>query len=95
MSDDSRDKIVIAVALVLCLAFVLYAAFSDRPFPFNGPGPRQSGPTYIINGHTGRFHRPDCEAVAEIAPQNYDEFYGDRIILIEDIGLTPCVICKP
>lgn len=49
---------------------------------------------YILNVKTGKFHRPDCSAVAKIAEQNREERKTDRQTLIAE-GYTACGICKP
>ena len=49
---------------------------------------------YVLNNNTGRFHYPDCSSVANIAPQNYEEYFGDREDLLNR-GFEPCKFCKP
>ena len=49
---------------------------------------------YVVNVSSMRFHRPDCEAAAEISPKNRREFSGTREELTE-AGYSPCGICNP
>jgi len=50
--------------------------------------------TYILNLNTGRFHKPDCESVAEMRPYNRQEVTCLRQDLI-DQGYIPCGRCQP
>lgn len=50
--------------------------------------------SYVVNTNTGKFHRPDCDAVEKIARQNRKDLETDRETLIAQ-GYTACGICKP
>lgn len=50
--------------------------------------------TYILNGNSNRFHRPDCSGVASISHNNRRDYTGSREALIAQ-GYTPCGICNP
>ena len=50
--------------------------------------------TYVVNTNTGKFHRPDCDAVEKIARHNRKDLETDRETLIAQ-GYTACGICKP
>lgn len=50
--------------------------------------------TYVVNTNTGKFHRPDCDAVPKIAKQNRKDLESGRDALIAQ-GYTACGICKP
>ncbi|MBO4928003.1 MAG: MBL fold metallo-hydrolase [Clostridiales bacterium] len=49
---------------------------------------------YIINTKTGKFHKPDCEAVSKMDEKNRKEYHGTRTSLIEE-GYVPCKMCNP
>ncbi|MCC8142229.1 MAG: DNA/RNA non-specific endonuclease [Lachnospiraceae bacterium] len=49
---------------------------------------------YILNTNTMKFHRPDCEGVADISEHNRQEYTGSRADLIEQ-GYSPCQTCNP
>ncbi len=50
--------------------------------------------TYILNGSSFKFHRPECEKAFEISPRNRVEFTGTREEAIA-LGYIPCGYCKP
>ncbi len=50
--------------------------------------------SYVVNTNTGKFHRPDCDAVPKIAKQNRKDLESGRETLIAQ-GYTACGICKP
>ena len=50
--------------------------------------------TYILNGSSFRFHRPDCEMAAQISAKNRVEFTGTRDEAIA-LGYDPCGVCRP
>ena len=50
--------------------------------------------TYVLNTSRKRFHRPDCQSVLDIKPENRQDFYGTREELI-DQGYQPCGNCHP
>ncbi len=49
---------------------------------------------YVLNLKSKKFHRPDCEGVADMNQSNRKDYYGDRETLI-DQGYSPCPICDP
>ena len=51
-------------------------------------------PLFVLNLHTGKFHRPDCASVDRIAEWNRDETSESREELIAK-GFEPCGGCKP
>ena len=50
--------------------------------------------TYILNTKKKKFHRPDCQGVPDIAPENREEYTGSRNELVEE-GYVPCGGCNP
>lgn len=54
----------------------------------------ESGTTYVLNTNTMRFHRPSCESVQEMQPENREETSNTRQELIDE-GYKPCGSCKP
>ena len=54
----------------------------------------ESGTTYVLNTNTMRFHRPSCESVQEMQPENREETTKTRQELIDE-GYKPCGSCKP
>ncbi|MBR4827634.1 MAG: DNA/RNA non-specific endonuclease [Oscillospiraceae bacterium] len=50
--------------------------------------------TYILNTKKKKFHRPDCQGVKDIAPENKEEYTGSRNELVEE-GYVPCGGCNP
>lgn len=52
------------------------------------------GTTYILNTKRQKFHRPDCESVAEMSSKNRMPTDQSREQLIEE-GYKPCGNCKP
>lgn len=49
---------------------------------------------YIVNIHSGKFHRPDCENAASMKEKNRKDVTERRSKLIEE-GYKPCGYCKP
>lgn len=50
--------------------------------------------TYVLNTHTMKFHRPDCDAVAKMSESNKEESSLSRKELIAE-GYSPCGSCRP
>ena len=50
--------------------------------------------TYVLNTHSMKFHRPDCESVMEMNQKNREDFKGSREELV-DAGYKPCGACNP
>ena len=50
--------------------------------------------TYVLNTKKKKFHRPDCQGVNDIAPENREEYTGSRNGLVEE-GYVPCGGCNP
>ena len=50
--------------------------------------------SYVLNENSMRFHRSDCESVADIAESNRAYYEGSRQALI-DAGYEPCGACNP
>jgi len=50
--------------------------------------------TYILNGNTFVFHRPDCPSVAKMSERNKIRFDGSREEALA-MGYRPCGICEP
>ncbi|MBQ7435457.1 MAG: hypothetical protein IJV51_06620 [Oscillospiraceae bacterium] len=61
------------------------------PRPSPTPAPEK---TYILNTNSGKFHKPYCSSVSDIAPGNMQEYTGSRDELIAN-GYTPCKRCNP
>ena len=53
-----------------------------------------SAATYVVNASSGKFHRPDCPSVFDMADKNRTMFYGSREEALE-AGYVPCGWCKP
>lgn len=50
--------------------------------------------TYVVNTNTGKFHRPACKSVRDMAPENLKQVKVSRERLIEE-GYSPCKNCRP
>ena len=50
--------------------------------------------TYVVNTNTGKFHKPDCESVCDMASENLKQVKDSREKLIEE-GYSPCKNCRP
>ncbi len=50
--------------------------------------------SYVVNKSTKKFHRPDCDSVTDMKPENRVNYSGEREKLI-DTGYSPCSRCKP
>ncbi len=56
--------------------------------------PEAGGQTWVLNTSNHKIHRPDCQYVDSIAPQNRTE--SDKTVSeLEAEGYTPCSSCKP
>ena len=51
-------------------------------------------PTYYLNTYRKKFHKPDCDSVQQMDPENRKAFYRTREEAIE-MGYSPCNNCKP
>ena len=49
---------------------------------------------YVVNTNTGKFHKPDCQSVQDMNPNNRLYWDGSRQDLI-DAGYQPCGGCNP
>lgn len=49
---------------------------------------------YILNTRNKKFHLPDCSSVADMNPENKEDYTGFRSDLIQQ-GYDPCGRCKP
>ncbi len=67
--------------------------WGERPTEVPAERATDAGCAYIGNVRSARFHRPDCEAVPEIAPGNR-VCVGSREEALA-AGLAPCGICRP
>ena len=56
--------------------------------------PERSGPNYIANKNSMKFHYPSCPSVKRMKEENKWYFYGTRDELIRQ-GYDPCHNCKP
>ena len=54
----------------------------------------RSGPDYVANKNTKKFHYPYCSSAEDIKEKNRWDFYGTREELIEK-GYDPCKRCNP
>ncbi|MBQ9064929.1 MAG: MBL fold metallo-hydrolase [Blautia sp.] len=50
--------------------------------------------TYVLNGSSFKFHRPECEMAGAVNPRNRVAFTGTREEAIE-LGYEPCGKCRP
>ncbi len=50
--------------------------------------------TYVLNTNSKKFHKPDCQYVEKMSPQNRQDYTGDRQAVI-DQGYSPCKWCNP
>lgn len=65
--------------------------------PPSGPDPAAepaAGDYYVINTHTGKFHKPSCASVPKIKESNKLDFHGPRDELLA-MGYVPCKACGP
>lgn len=54
----------------------------------------ESADTYILNTHTLKFHRTDCDAVEKMSERNKEVSHLSREELMQE-GYSPCGACKP
>ena len=90
----AEKKAAAVLALVLLLLLIPGLFYARRCRQAEEPVRTVTLEDYVLNNGTGRFHRLDCSSVAEIKPENREDFFGFRDDLI-DMGYTPCAICKP
>lgn len=50
--------------------------------------------SYVLNSGTMKFHKPSCNSVKKIAPDNYSTYEGPREEVIAK-GYDPCGNCHP
>ena len=50
--------------------------------------------TYVLNTYRMKFHKPNCDSVSEMNPQNRVYFYGTREEAVAQ-GYSPCGNCQP
>jgi len=109
MTDRHADSILLAIcgAVILC-CLCLWASAEHpttvvalTPAPVKAipaqtapPAISPEAPLFVLNLHTGKFHRPDCASVDRIAEWNRDETSESREELIAK-GFEPCGGCKP
>lgn len=61
--------------------------------PSSGTGATAAPAKYIGNANSKKFHRPDCEWAAKIAPKNRVEFATREAAIAA--GYAPCKVCRP
>lgn len=68
----------------------------ETPVPTPDPEPETPAPsvTYVINTHTGKFHKPSCSSVEDIKPENRLDYTGTRDSVIS-MGYVACKRCHP
>lgn len=49
---------------------------------------------YVLNTNSMKFHYPDCSSVADMSPQNREDYTGTKEDLIAQ-GYSPCGACNP
>lgn len=49
---------------------------------------------YVLNTSSMRFHEPGCSSVADMSPQNREDYTGTREEIIAQ-GYSPCGVCNP
>lgn len=79
-------------------------AMPSDPDPTTAPAPSESagasdpdpaaGDYYVVNTHTGKFHKPSCASVPKIKESNKLDFQGPRDELLA-MGYVPCKACSP
>ena len=57
-------------------------------------GVSASEATYVINRNSRKFHRKECDSVAQMSPKNREYTTADRGTLIRE-GYEPCGSCRP
>ena len=68
---------------------------TPSPVPTATPAPTpKPEQTYVLNTNTGKFHKPYCSSVSDIAAYNKQEYVGTRDDLIAN-GYSPCGRCHP
>lgn len=70
------------------------AATEETVTSGSGENGQESADTYILNTHTLKFHRTDCEAVEKMSEQNKEVSHLSREELIGQ-GYSPCGVCRP
>ena len=50
--------------------------------------------TYVLNKNTGKFHKPDCQSVADMKAKNRQDVDWSREEVVA-AGYEPCGRCKP
>ncbi len=60
----------------------------------NSPEQQQTSASFVLNTSTQKFHRPTCNDVERIAPENYSPSNESRSALL-GLGYTPCGHCNP
>lgn len=50
--------------------------------------------SYVLNTNTGKFHRPECSAAAQMKQENREDVNSSREELIQ-MGYEPCKQCNP
>lgn len=61
---------------------------------YDNPSQQETAKNYVLNTNTMKFHRPNCDSVAKIAPDNYSTYSGTRDGAISK-GYDPCGKCNP
>ncbi len=61
---------------------------------YDNPSQQETTKNYVLNTNTMKFHRPSCNSVAKIAPENYSTYNGTRDGAISK-GYDPCGKCNP
>ena len=101
-----KKKIPPFVALVVVLVLVVIGAIAGTSYAISNVGKKAaeldspaasesiSRPTYYLNTYRKKFHRPNCESVQQMDPDNRQAFYGTREEAIKQ-GYSPCNNCKP
>ena len=109
MTDRQFANVILALCGALILTCIGLWALRERPTTvvelepapvrafFEQTAPPEispEAPLFILNLHTGKFHRPDCASVDRIAEWNRAETRESREDLIAQ-GFKPCGGCKP
>ena len=109
MTDRQFTGVILALCGAVILACIGLWALRERPTSVVKLAPEPvraiseqtappeispEAPLFVLNLHTGKFHRPDCASVDRIAEWNRAETRESREELIAQ-GFEPCGGCKP
>ena len=87
-------RLLIIILIIAGISFLGFRALMQGTSSNSSKDYTPPTPTYVLNTYRKKFHYPTCASVAQMNPENRQNFYGTREEAIAQ-GYSPCGNCQP